>query len=157
MAYRRHMANPYAFCMVSIQHAYGFVICLPCGIYMGPTWLNHVDAICIPHGRLMAHNVISIWKSICLIYAIHIAPIWFRHIDVIFILHSRHMALAYAWCMDAIQKAYGKAICLLYGIHTACIWFRHMLLCGIYMGPIWLNHIAAISIPHGSQIWLCRP
>jgi len=157
MAYRRHMAKPYAFCMVSIQYAYGFVICLPCGIYMGPTWLNHINAICIPHGRLMAHNVISICKSICFIYVIHIAPIWFRHIDAICILHSRHMAVPYARCTDAMQKAYGKpyVFCMVSIQHA--YGFVICVPCGIYVGPIWLNHIAAISIPHGSQIRLHRP
>ena len=33
-AYRRHMAKPYVFCMVSIQQAYGKAMCLLCGVNM---------------------------------------------------------------------------------------------------------------------------
>ena len=80
---------------------------------------------------------------------INMAAIWFSHIAVICIPHIRHLALPYACCMDTIQKVYGLSICLLYGIHTSDIWQSHMLAMWYQYGSyIWLNHIAAILIPH---------
>jgi len=113
-------------------------------------WLNHIAAILIPHCRyIWLCIVISMCKSICLLYGIHMAAIWYSHTETTCLPHGSHLALPYGCHIDDIQKAYGKTICVLYDIHTAGIWQSQMPAMWYQYGSyMWLNHIAAILIPH---------